>query len=212
MTPEQVSYWLVFSPSHSSQQLYLKTHDPWWHLWEWNNCTIFSSWLFAYLESCDEKTSQKWPWRYYGLCFSPYYSNFCFVLFLYGFRLSSVACLYANMPNVPFAVYEGSWFSSCKCNALINPPSKTSSRQAVSINWGERQQGLILWREIPVECRVAERRSCQKRDLNFEEMNDWCDFVPKSHVIECDAKDSSHCFVACERNSLKITLNSRTEQ
>lgn len=139
---------------------------------------------------------------------------FCFVLFLYGFRLSSMACLYANMPNVPFAIYEGSWFSSCKCNALINPPSKTSSRQAVSINWGERQQGLILWREIPVECRVAEWRSCQKRDLNFEEMNDWCDFVSKAHVIECDAKDSSYCFMACERNrlSIKITLNSRTEK
>ncbi len=106
MTPEQVSYWLVFSPSHSSQQLYLKTHDPWWHLWEWNNCTIFSSWLFAYLESCDEKSSQKWPWRYYGLCFP----HLTFPCFLYSFTLLSMACLYANMPNVPSPFMRGADF------------------------------------------------------------------------------------------------------
>ncbi len=170
MTPEQVSYWLVFSPSHSSQQLYLKTHDPWWHLWEWNNCTIFSSWLFAYLESCDEKSSQNWPWRYYGLCFP--HLTFPFFLFfvqLYAFIYGLFVCKHAKCS---FAIYEGSWFSSCKCNALINPPSKTSSRQAVSINWGERQQGLILWREIPVECRVAEWGSSSEKRSQFWR-NEW---------------------------------------
>lgn len=115
---------------------------------------------------------KKWPWRYYSLCFPPYYSDFLVLLFLYGFMLSSMACLYANMPNVPFAIYEGSWFSSCKCNVLINPPSKTSSRQAVSINWGERQQGLILWREIPVECRVAEWGSISEKRSQFRG-NEW---------------------------------------
>lgn len=35
----------------------------------------------------------------------------------------------------------------------------------------------------------------------FEEMNDWCDFVPKAHVIECDTQDSSRGFVGCERES-----------
>lgn len=33
----------------------------------------------------------------------------------------------------------------------------------------------------------------------FEQMNDWCDFVPKPHVIECDTQDLSHGFVGCER-------------
>lgn len=105
MTPEQVSYWLVFSPSHSSQQLYLKTHDPWWHLWEWNNCTIFSSWLFAYLESCDEKSSQKWPWRYYSLCF-PLTVPIFFVLFCFctalGFHLWPVCMQTCQMFLSPF--------------------------------------------------------------------------------------------------------------
>lgn len=41
----------------------------------------------------------------------------------------------------------------------------------------------------------------------FEEMNDWCDFGPKAHVIECDTQDSSRGFVGCERKSLKLLLN-----
>lgn len=113
---------------------------------------------------------------------------------LYAFIYGLFVCKHAKCS---FAIYEGSWFSSCKCNALINPPSKTSSHQAVSINWGERQQGLILWREIPVECRVAEwgfsseKRSqfwrnewlvwfCAKSSYNWM----WCKrFVPLLHGL-----------------------------
>lgn len=172
MTPEQVSYWLVFSPSHASQRLYLKTHDPWWHLWEWNNCTIFSSWLFAYLESCDEKSSQIVALAVLQFMFSPLLFRFlCFFVFvrLYAFIHGLFVCKHAKCS---FLHLWGSWFSSCKCNALINPPSKTSSRQAVSINWGERQQGLILWREIPVECRVAEWGSSSEKRSQFQG-NEW---------------------------------------
>lgn len=65
---------------------------------------------------------------------------------------SMLACLYAYTPNVPSNVYERRWFCSCKCNVLINPPSKTSSCQAVSIIWSECQHALILH---SVECRTA---------------------------------------------------------
>lgn len=72
---------------------------------------------------------------------------------------SSMGCLYAYTPNVPSNVYERHWFCSCKCNVLINPPSKTSSCQAVSIIWSECQQAPILRSVISVECRT-ERVFC----------------------------------------------------
>lgn len=107
---------------------------------------------------------------FYG--FPPILLEFLLLLFFlpfYAFICSLFVCKHAKCS---FAIYEGSWFSSCKCNALINPLSKTSSRQAVSINWGERQQGLILWQEIPLECRVAEWGSSSEKRSQFWG-NEW---------------------------------------
>lgn len=73
----------------------------------------------------------------------------------YTVAASSMACLYAYTPNVPSNVYECHWFCSCKCNVLINPPSKTSSCQAVSIIWSECQQAPILRSVISGKCRTA---------------------------------------------------------
>lgn len=86
------------------------------------------------------------------------YIFLCYISFsqmFYTVVSSSVACLYAYTPNVPSNVYERCWFCSCKCNVLINPPSKTSSCQAVSIIWSECQQAPILCSLIPAECRMG---------------------------------------------------------
>lgn len=114
--------------------LYFKTHDLWWH-----------------------PTMQ-----YHSLFLAAWFKNPCSLTILYILYFFApnvlycwMACLYAYTPNVPSNVYERHWFCSCKCNVLINPPSKTSSCQAVSIIWSECQQAPILRSVISEKCRVA---------------------------------------------------------
>lgn len=136
MASENASYWLCFSPS-------------------------ISSWHFVFQSTWSLVTPLRMEFHSLFLALAPkqYQSvYFCYISFGQMFHTivsSSMACLCAYSPNVPSNVYERRWFCSCKCNVLINPPSKTSSCQAVSIIWSECQLAPILCSLIPAECRTG---------------------------------------------------------